>query len=243
MRDLKRAAAYSMKPNQLDRCGPKDAHLILKEFVSGVGNHTEEEVEELLRRFEVAMPYYLLIATSSRIVDPFDSRVVEAYWIGNELLDCVGEEDIRQVIASDVLNSGWNRQQIALLFSAIKLKQARPHHSLSVLYFFTFPGSKMTLAKEIKDRIDSCRVCSGRVNKVEAEALTVDYQPLVFDASNRPVIGKHIEKKIDRGFLSDVVVGDRIAFHLDYGIEKLDDRRMENLNRYTSLTLDALYGG
>lgn len=44
---------------------------------------------ELERQFEGADPYLELIARANRIADPLDRSVVEAYWIGNPLLDRV----------------------------------------------------------------------------------------------------------------------------------------------------------
>ena len=40
--------------------------------------------------FEGAWPYLQLIAAANRIDDPLDPRVVDAYWVGNGLLDKVG---------------------------------------------------------------------------------------------------------------------------------------------------------
>ncbi len=49
------------------------------------------------------LPYLQLIARSNDIADPFDARVVEAYWIGNELLDGV---EVRQLYDSLVERFG-----------------------------------------------------------------------------------------------------------------------------------------
>jgi hypothetical protein len=43
----------------------------------------------LARGFAGAWPYLELIAAASGIADPLDGRVVEAYWVGNHLLDNV----------------------------------------------------------------------------------------------------------------------------------------------------------
>ena len=42
------------------------------------------------RGFEGAYPYLELIASENGIADPLDARVVEAYWLGNDLLEHVG---------------------------------------------------------------------------------------------------------------------------------------------------------
>ena len=44
---------------------------------------------QLARSFQGAWPYLELIAGATGIPDPLDYRVVEAYWVGNRLLDAV----------------------------------------------------------------------------------------------------------------------------------------------------------
>jgi len=163
MTGLEMAAAYAIKPNILKRCGPEHAHKILFDFVTGKRVFNEKRIRELLSQFQVAMPYYTLIARANSISDPFDNQVVEAYWIGNELLDQVTPEAVRQVIEQDVKREGWDKKQIAIMFQAIALKHAKPHHSLSVLYFFTRPGIKLdpTTFNTISEQADQCRVCVG----------------------------------------------------------------------------------
>jgi hypothetical protein len=239
MSDLKRAAAYAIKPNELQRCGPADAYRRLHDFVRG-DFKDEAAIREILRGFEVAYPYYTLIARANGIEDAFDERVVEAYWLGNELLDKVSPEAVHQLIEADVVREGWSKTQIALMFGAIALQKALPHHSLSVLYFLTRPGSRMILPEDIKTRADACRVCWGQVLGLTVAALTVAYRPLVFDDNWGITLGPTIDKQIEWGLLTDVAVGDTVAFHLNWGVEKLTGRQAAHLDKYTRLTLQAL---
>ena len=76
-------ARYAYPPNALGYCGPADPAALLEmtsdgRDLSGLGH--------LAARFEGAWPYLQLIASCNHITDPLDSRVVEAYWTGNELL-------------------------------------------------------------------------------------------------------------------------------------------------------------
>ena len=79
-------ARYAFGPNRLGYCGP-DASAELIGEASRPGG--ERAIRELARGFEGAWPYLELIATANGIADPLDRRVVEAYWLGNELLDAV----------------------------------------------------------------------------------------------------------------------------------------------------------
>ena len=85
---------YGFMPNRLRYCGGED-NLTLFEY--GVRNLADGGLSPLLGRFTGALPYLQLIARANGIPDPFDSRVVEAYWLDNELLD---EVEVRQLYDS-----------------------------------------------------------------------------------------------------------------------------------------------
>lgn len=242
MNALQRAAAYAVKPNELGRCGPHDAHMILNEYIRGITLHSEAEIRQLLSQFEVAMPNYQLVARANNIDDVFNERVIEAYWLGNELIEIVSESDVKSLITNDVEQAGWSKDQIALMFAAIKLKQAKPHHCLSVLYFYAFSSGRITLSDDFKRRMDSCRVACGRVIKSNQNQLTLAYKPLEFSGSIIVGLGSEITKEVDCGFIDSVASGDIVSFHLDFCIEKLDEARMANLEHYTRLTIASLCG-
>ena len=76
-------ARYAFAPNWFHYCGPekqKDLKAYIQEqrFRSGI--------TDILHHFETLYPYLLLIASENHLNDPFDRRVVEAYWIGNRFL-------------------------------------------------------------------------------------------------------------------------------------------------------------
>src|SRR6185369_12514579 len=82
---------YAFMPNRLRYCGGDDNRTL---FEYGIENAIDGGLDPLLRRFTGALPYLQLIARASGLADPFDPRVVEAYWIGNQLLDNV---EVRQL--------------------------------------------------------------------------------------------------------------------------------------------------
>lgn len=229
----------------LARCGPQDAYKVLFDYVTNQADFTESAIREILKQFEVATPYYTLIARANGLDDPFTDQVVEAYWLGNDLLDKVRSEAVGWVIEQDVKREGWNPEQIALMFRAITLEKARAHHSLSVLYFFTRPGIELEplVAKSIQKSLDDCRVCSGIVIE-RGEQLTVMYQPLLFDYKRIVRIGEPEKKMVDWGMLnpndSAVDTGSIIAFHHAWAIECLNIAQAQNLDKYTRLTLAAV---
>ena len=76
---------YAYGPNRFGYCGPDDADELLEAGAAG----QDRVLRALAQRFEGAYPYLALIARSAGIADPLDRRVVEAYWLGSDLLRAV----------------------------------------------------------------------------------------------------------------------------------------------------------
>jgi hypothetical protein len=79
-------ARYAFMPNRLTYCGGDDNRALFDYCMAGI---TDPGLRGLLLKFSGAMPYLRLIARCNGIADAFDARVVEAYWLGNELLQGV----------------------------------------------------------------------------------------------------------------------------------------------------------
>src|SRR5919206_74983 len=133
-------------------------------------------LEPLLRRFTGALPYLQLIARANAIADPFDPRVVEAYWLGNELLDGV---EVRQLY--DALLERFGKQLTGRTRELVLGKApagARPHHAFHVLDVHSRVGELDTSLLTL----DQCRVSWGQVRSLEGAELVVSSQPLVLQA-------------------------------------------------------------
>ena len=79
-------ARYAYPPNVLGYCGPDRAD----DLLDRVAHQADDpDLRRLAQGFEGAWPYLELIAHAAGIADPLDPLVVEAYWIGNHLLDHV----------------------------------------------------------------------------------------------------------------------------------------------------------
>ncbi len=111
---LKIAARFGFRPHYLGLCGPKQARQqkLLQKFLQG--EVSTRKMEAVFRKFLGAYSYYKVIARSNKIKNPFDKRVVSAYWIGNELLDKVKTEDLRKMIAREFVGPDLLPKEIAL---------------------------------------------------------------------------------------------------------------------------------
>ena len=81
-------ARYAYPPNELGYCGPSDPGALLESASDGLDL---AELAHLATGFAGAWPYLELIAGCNGIADPLDARVVEAYWVGNPLLEKVSD--------------------------------------------------------------------------------------------------------------------------------------------------------
>ncbi len=74
------AAKYSLTPHQLGFCGPK------KDCTNIFQGKNKAEIKKEMKKFYGVMHYCKQIAKANKIKDPLDERVLEAYWLGNDLL-------------------------------------------------------------------------------------------------------------------------------------------------------------
>jgi hydrogenase maturation factor len=223
-----RFVRYAFMPNRLRYCGA-DVNRTL--FDHAVARVDDGGLGPLVRTFTGALPYLQLIARSNGIRDPFDVRVVEAYWIGNSLLERV---EVRQLY--DALVERFGRQLGGRTREVVLGKApagARPHHSFHVLDIHSRLGElEHSLAT-----MDTCRVSWGRVVGVDGGELVVARAPLalrkgrlVLDA----VAEDRVARQLDgRGFADDARPGDWVSIHWGWACEVITDAQRTALERWT----------
>ncbi len=229
------AARFSFMPNRLGYCGPEENRAMLDYLVD---QHSDRGLEQILARFAGAFPYYSFIAAANGIPDPFDSRVIEAYWIGNELLDHVELADLRRH-----LEERFSKRFPAKLLQSVIGQVpagARPHHN-----FHVFSMSVRTGHLEIPhtlETMDECRISWGRVVADHGDSLLVERLPLAF-AGDDVVLGPPSPRSVLRRFdgkalLTDVAPGDTVAIHWGCACYKLTGRQAGYLKHFTRIHLD-----
>lgn len=229
------AALYGLIPNKLGFCGPRQKKL--REFIRG--KLGIPEIIPVLKQFEAAYPYYQLIAKKNKIKEPLNKRVVEAYWIGNELLDKIKTDDLRKLIVKTFSGPGLLSKKQAEKKAAKIPEDSKPHHSFHVLILGSITG-RVNFENNTKLK-DICRISWGRVNDVKKDKIIVNYNPLI----GKEVLkfGQPVKKELiwDKEILPEVQIGDWVSFHWKYAIQKLNERDILNLFDYTNDTLTALY--
>lgn len=219
---------YAFMPNRLRYCGGDDNATL---FQYGVERASDGGLTPLLRRFSGALPYLQLIARANAIPDPFDARVVEAYWLGNDLLDHV---EVRQLY--DHLAERFGKQLQGRTRELVLGKApagARPHHSFHVLDVHSRAGE----LENSLETLEHCRVSWARVLRVEGAELAVERQSLTL-RSGKLVLDTPHEERIVRqvdghGFADGARAGDWVSVHWGWACEVLTPRQRTNLERYT----------
>ncbi len=196
-------------------------------------SHSDRGLEQILARFAGAFPYYSFIAAANGIPDPFDPRVIEAYWIGNELLERVEvadlyrhlEERFRKRFPAKVLHSVLGQVPAG----------ARPHHN-----FHVFRMPIRTGHQEIPhslETIDECRVSWGRVVADHGDMLLVERRLLQVageDLVLGPAAPRSVYRRFDgKTFLPGISPGDIVAIHWGCACYKLTPRQLRFLEHYT----------
>jgi hypothetical protein len=214
-------------PNRLTYCGGDDNRALFDYCLAGV---TDGGLLELLKQFSGAMPYLRLIARCNGLADPFDPRVVEAYWLGNDLLRGV---EIRALYDSlrDRFARHMTRRNLELVLGKAPAG-ACPHHSFHVIEVCPRNGWPQSL-----DFMDNCRVSWGQVISVEEATLTARVQPLLLDGNNL-VLGPAQVRPVNRqlegsGFVETARVGDWISIHWNWACQVLTPQQTKQLEQWT----------
>lgn len=243
MSGLKLAALYGFWPHQLGFCGSqrKKEKELLFNYLSGK-KISEQKIRKILEGFKGAFSYYKLIAKSNNIEDPFDEKVVKAYWIGNQLLEKVSVNDLRKMIVKDFGKPGLLLKKIAEKKAKEIPETSKPHHSFHVFLLGSVTG-KIVLEGQL---LDFCRIGWGKVikklkSKNQRAKILVKYQPLIKE-NKKFRFEKPIKKEVfwEKTFLPKVKIGDWVSIHWNYAVQVLDSKDLANLKKYTQITINSL---
>jgi hypothetical protein len=170
---------------------------------------------------------------------PFSRRVVEAYWVGNDLLDAVGTIDFGNTIEERfkprVGKRMWSRMAEAV-------PSGIPHHSFHV--FVTYPWVGLLIESdrgEPLEILDQCRIRWGQVHAVEGEQAVVRSRPLTWDGKRLDLGAPRLETVIlavgGLGFTKKLQPGDWVSMHWGWICDRLTRRQLADLKRFSERQL------
>jgi hypothetical protein len=224
---------YAFMPNRLGYCGSDDNSLL---FQYGLHGEVDDGLIDLERQFEGAYPYLQLIASANGVADPLDARVVQAYWLGNDLLDRV---DMASFYGS--MEERFRPRASATDWRWLATKApsgARPHHSFHVLEIFPRIGMLSTgAADHVVETMGRCIIRWGHVETVQGDSLIVTAPRLVLRDGKlglAPPEPESVTRAYDgRGFVDAIVAGDWVSIHWNWACDRLEPRQRERLEQYT----------
>ncbi|MFH0943243.1 MAG: DUF6390 family protein [Candidatus Beckwithbacteria bacterium] len=257
MQGLLRCSRYGLAPNKLKYCGP-DKNKELEGYLKT--KTTDWGLERILKEFKAMQPYLKLIARENGIADEFDERVVEAYWLGNELLDKVSLKGF-----FDHALGKLDRK--SLKWFEVKLgRGAKPNHSFHVFNFWKRTGYVARL--HTIETMDNCRISCGKVIRpmlgntkfLRAHSyLTESDETLRAQKSVFAIAGRNSHSLLvntDRLVYKNGKLGfepavkeisflegkyhpeELVTFHWNMVCEKINKTQKENLDKYTRLALN-----
>ena len=232
-------ARYAYPPNSLGYCGPGDPGALL-EAASDRGS--SQELAHLAVQFEGAWPYLELIAGGNSIRDPLDRRVVEAYWIGNELALRVPA----RVLATSLDERFATRvgpRSSDLVASALSGGVAQ--HSLHVFGVYPWLGMLRAGREGVPlEVMNSCRIRWGRVEEVSGDLVRVTSRALEFSGSQLRLGPERLEivrHSLDGvGMVDGLNSGDMVSLHWDWVCERLSASSLAWLRFCTMRNLNAV---
>ncbi|MDQ3735177.1 MAG: DUF6390 family protein [Actinomycetota bacterium] len=238
---------FAYPPNERGYCGPADTGSLLK---YGRDDAEEAGFRAVAQAFTGAYPYLELLAVAAGIPDPLDSRVVEAYWIGNDLLDRVSPTVLGAQMEELFRRSVGQFSNLALG----GVTNGLAHHSFHVFCIYPWVGllGNDRMHAHALNIVDKCRIRQGQVVEISAGRVTVESQPLVYnegrlrlgpavpEVTNGEVTNGEVTDKATTaaagagGEVTDLAVGDWVALHWDWICDRLTEQQRDALTRYTA---------
>jgi len=232
MEGIMRCSRYSFGPNRLHYCGPdanKELHDLIESGESNIG------LAHLLKQFKTLFPYLRQIAEANNIKDPFDNRIVEAYWLGNELLDRINQKRLYRFLIDDLrIKDKLKNKEFSWLEEKIS-RGAVPHHSFHVLNIWQQEGHH-DLLNDLT-RMDECRISSGVVTSVKGPEIIVTTEPLIYAGGKfafGPVISKTLTRQLEAEYdIEQIKIGETVSIHWSVPCEVITKKQAETLRKYT----------
>lgn len=224
---------YAFPPNHHGYCGPADSAAFFEYGVTGI---VDGGLRAQAREFAGAWPYLELIAGATGRSDPLDRHVVEAYWVGNALLDRIGTTAIGGSMEERFRHKAGPR--FSNLADGV-IAGGVPHHSFVVFCIYPWVGllGDDRRAAQALTVLDQCRIRWGRVLAVHGDQVVAESSPLTWDG-RRLGLGPLKTETVTRSFdgvgqLATIEVGDWVSLHWEWVCDRLTSRQLASLRHYT----------
>ncbi len=239
---LRKCAVYGFPPNRLHFCGPEKQNDLLGYLKT---SKTDTGLMEILQKFETVYPYLKLIAGASHIKDPFNRRVVEAYWLGNSLLNNIKTREFSSHLSKDLnLRKKIPSNRLNKILSTTE--SGFPYHTFHVLNIFMRSGRHAV--PHTLSTMDNCRISWGEIIKINDLGLKnkEKVSNIYYIKTNKlKMINNqlHLNKKPEIMQILSIgqkyKSGDWVSVHWGYICEKITSLQIKQLKYFTDLAISA----
>lgn len=228
---LKLLSQFSISPNKLGYCGLNTGP---DAFIDCIVNGKCDRVEKEVEQFIVLNPYLETLAEITG-KPKFSFEVVEAYWIGNDLLKQSKVEHYK------ILMKNFEKQGVPAdlveEFSKNVPSKFIPHHLFQVLHIGV--GRSSGSVKYNEQSINNCMPRWGKV--LEIKENTVEIQLESITVKNNVEKTKKTEQFMyDEKFTGKINKGDRVSVHWNTVTNILTSKQALNLDFWTNEILSSV---
>lgn len=230
------ASRFAFPPNFFSLCGP-DRQKDLAWYTQT--QKTDKGALEILSQFSTLYPYLVLIASENKIADPFDPRVVEAYFIGNSLLNNIPYSIFGKHLSENLdLKKKIKHNEFEIIMKKV-IKGGLPYHSFHVCNIYKRTGY-LNIPHTIES-MDACIINWGKIMSIFKDKIQITTKPLKL-IDNKLKFGKEITRSIQIEGEKDVLVnelkkGDFVSYHWGFFCKKMSSVQITNLKYFTNISL------
>lgn len=223
---------FAYKPNKLDYCGSTPAQAAIYQCI--VYNKCQG-LESHMQTFKGLNAYLNLF--SRKFDKPiFDYASIEAYWIGNELLEEFKPDDFQQLVQyfADQSVPDFFLAELQEKFAKLQLP-FYPHHSFNV--FFVGVGNVTGSVEYNLKNINNCLIRSAKIIAINEneQQLEVETEEI---SQVEPVKWTKVSRFINfqPEFFNKLKTGHYIAIHWNDAVINLMPTEVKKLNYWNKLS-------
>ncbi len=233
MEGIMLCSRYSFGPNRLHYCGP-DANREMASLIES--GESDIGLAHILKQFQTLYPYLRHIARANNIENPFNRKVVEAYWIGNELLETIEKRTLHNFLIDDLhIKDKVDNKEFRWIEEKIG-QGALPHHSFHVLNIWRHNKDAKNIAQKLES-MNECCITSGTVTSVFGPSITVSSKLITY-SKGRFSMGEPIIRVLTRQLESEydieqIKIGQIVSIHWGVPCEVITEKQRKVLEKYT----------
>lgn len=232
------AGRYCLTPARQKLCTSKEGDFrAIRSYLMNLSPENRKRAREAMLVFPVMPAYLRAIAKASGITDLFDKRVVEAYYIGNELTKSTPLSATVAAIAESFVGKGILSEQ-EMETRAMRLpKTYKPHHNFHIFCFGSvMGGADHDSSGPMIPLLEQCQIGWGKVVRAIESSVILEQTPvLVFSKSGVELKTREQPLVLEYDIETDPPVkqGDWVTTHWGRICQVINESQCQTLQKHT----------